>query len=63
MPCSLPDPGCGIVTPVRRFSFAIGGPPANAELLQLQSVLGLSAEQQEQVFSVVYDQTLRQLQG
>ena len=35
---------------------------ANAEMLQMQGSLGLSPEQQDQVFSVLYDATLRQMQ-
>jgi hypothetical protein len=36
---------------------------ANMEVMQLQGSLGLNQEQQDQVFSVLYDQTLRQVQG
>lgn len=36
---------------------------ANAELLQLQTTLGLNTEEQDKVYAVLYDQTLRQLKG
>ena len=36
---------------------------ANAELLQMQGALGLSQEQQDQVFNALYDHTVNQLTG
>ncbi|MBE7502615.1 MAG: hypothetical protein HS113_20475 [Verrucomicrobiales bacterium] len=36
---------------------------ANAELLQMQNTLGLTSEQQDQVFNALYDHTLSQLSG
>jgi hypothetical protein len=36
---------------------------ANAELLQMQNTLGLTSEQQDQVFDALYDHTLSQLSG
>lgn len=36
---------------------------ANAEMLQMQNVLGLSQEQQDRVFSALYEHTQKQLDG
>lgn len=36
---------------------------ANAELLQMQTTLALSAEQQDRVFRALYDQTVAQMKG
>ena len=36
---------------------------ANAEMLQMQTALGLSPEQQDKVYNVLYDQTLSQMNG
>jgi hypothetical protein len=36
---------------------------ANAEMLQMQNVLGLTQEQQDKVFPVLYDHTLKQISG
>jgi hypothetical protein len=36
---------------------------ANMELLQIQSALQLTTEQQEQVYNILYDQTLKTVSG
>lgn len=36
---------------------------ANAEMLQMQNALGLNQEQQDKVFSILYEQSLKQMKG